>query len=287
MVTFNVRDDSAVIGLVDESGASISGTSAWDGDTLVFTPDLDLASGDTHTATVEWCEGEATFSWLFTPSSFGLPLEVDPTGYTYILDLSTGSVEEPAGLGDLLFEFLSGELLLGVGEASSELLLEGGYADSTGSQDMCFASQPFPAADFSTTPSFVTPGVEVAVPGFDSGTGDVLPIEDLQLYGVFSADGETLGLSQIVGEMDARSAGAALEGLLGTSDPRDLCSFLEAFGAACQACTSDGESYCVPIEIEDVYATRVSGTVEPIEESDCHPDCAASYSNPDCDTSGW
>jgi hypothetical protein len=33
--------------------------------------------------------------------------------------------------------------------------------------------------------------------------------------------------------------------------------------------------------------SQVTGELEWIDELNCHEDCAASASNPECDTSGW
>ena len=53
-----------------------------------------------------------------------------------------------------------------------------------------------------------------------------------------------------------------LEGVLGTNDPDQICALLASFGVSCGSCQSDGESYCMPVRMEDVAANELDDTLE-------------------------
>ncbi|RME21014.1 MAG: hypothetical protein D6798_19110, partial [Deltaproteobacteria bacterium] len=113
-----------------------------------------------------------------------------------------------------------------------------------------------------------------------------VPIHDLKISGTFAADGTAIHGGAIQGEVDVRDLTELVGDLLGTKDPDSICGLLSVFGATCETCSSDGATYCLSVQVEDIDGTETTG-VEEVKDQDCHPLCAASYSNPDCDTSGW
>ena len=63
--------------------------------------------------------------------------------------------------------------------------------------------------------------------------------------------------------------------LLGTEDPGDICNLMTSFGVTCEACTSDGQDYCIGVLIDQLPADGVSWSLQEISSSDVS-------SNPDC-----
>ena len=61
-----------------------------------------------------------------------------------------------------------------------------------------------------------------------------------------------------------------------------ICDLLLAFGGGCEPC-ADGESYCAPVEVEELSGRWVPDPVDEIEQANCHEECPTSYTNPDCD----
>ena len=110
---------------------------------------------------------------------------------------------------------------------------------------------------------------------------------DLRFSGTFSADKSRIDGGTVTAELDIRVLAPFLGGVLGTTDPATLCSYLSFLGATCSDCTGDGQPYCLPVDIEDVQGTRMSDPLAVVTQQDCYPTCAAIYSNPDCDTSGF
>jgi hypothetical protein len=104
----------------------------------------------------------------------------------------------------------------------------------------------------------------------------------MQLRGTFTADGSSLGGGRMRGEVDLRSAGAAPEHWLGLTDPDDACALLIGFGSVCDPCSTDGRSYCLVIEIDQISGEQVEAELSCVDEVSCHPLCSTST----CDDPG-
>jgi len=276
-------DDTAVASLTDASGAAVSGTSSLSGDSTVvyFAADSELSPSSTYTAGLTYCSGDASVA--FSTSSLGGALESDILGNTYALDLSAARFVKPEGVGVLLQQYVTQEILAGVtnvvsGEALSMLgaIAEEGSDPTT--QDYCTETFDFPTADFSEEPYFVlgpatTP---LTIAGFTVNIGDML------VSGTFAADGSYFGGGVLSGEIDGREVSEAFDEI---EDSEALCALAASVGATCEACTADGEIACLSIEVDQINAAAIDDlTLVEVAASDCHELCSDNAD--DCDLGG-
>jgi hypothetical protein len=266
-------DDSAVLSVEGVSGTSVVSD---DGELVTFTPDSSLEPSTSYTATLDYCTGSASVD--FTTSELGQDVDTNSlVGKSYALDLGSGRIVVPAGVGSLLEGYLDYTIFLGVDSAAgSEILLVGAVADEENptEQDFCTVTLDFPAADFSESPYFKigpsTTTLDVA--------GYSIEIADLFVAGTFSSDGSWMGGGSLSGSIDTRP----LTQLLGDDEEEGaICDLVGGFGVDCENC-SDGEPYCLAIEIVDMTAEDAGLTVEVVDQEDCHEECPESKKNPEC-----
>lgn len=257
---------------VNGGGSDVAGTTTLseDSKTVIFTPSSPLASNTTYTATIEFCRGEDSIS--FTTSGLGAPLTASIDGNAYVVDLQGADFVQPAGVADLLLGQLENNILLGVKSSSPNLQMIGAISeDGSTAQDMCNESIPFPAADFSQSPYFqVGPqDTTISVAGFD------VDILELAVSGTFASDGSYFGGGTLAGELDARLLAPLVGDLLGTTDPDAICGVVAGFGVSCQACSSDGQPYCLEVFVRDITATKLSASVVEVTAADvaANPSC--------------
>ena len=274
-------DDTASITVTDATGAEVAGavTLEDDGELVVFTPSAPFASATTYTATLSWCGGDASIG--FTTSELGGDLTADLTGKTYNIDITSGRFVEPAGVGDLLGGLLEQTILFGVTEVTDSTISFRGAISLEGSteQDTCTPSlDDFPAADLEG-PYFNLAADELAL----SVAGFEINIDSIAISGTFAPDGSYFGGGELEGELDARDIGPLLKGQIDDTSPDAVCELLIGFGVACQPCSSDGESYCATILVDQLIGAEQSGEVAQILESDCAEGCADSCDNAECE----
>lgn len=84
--------------------------------------------------------------------------------------------------------------------------------------------------------------------------GDVeVPLEAALFSGAFSADRATVGGVRLAATLDASSLVSAVSALWDeVRDADGVCSLVGSFGVACEPCASDGQPYCVAVEVWDV-----------------------------------
>lgn len=276
-------DPTASLSLATSAGAAVSGTTwlAESNTEVWFQPGGPLASATSYVASLDYCGGVEQIT--FTTMDPGDPVsELEGQGWS--IDLTEATWTEPAGLGGLIAGMLESDLLLGVSAASeTSISMYGTLSDSAGSQDTCEPTVDFPAADFRENPYFQLGPTDLPL---DLG-GVSATLMNLRLGGTFSADASRIEDGELSGQIDMRELGPLFEDLIGTSDAETICTVISGFGAECEACLSDGEETCLSVAIEDIVGNRVTDGVDQITQENCHPDCSASYRNPDCDTSGW
>ncbi|HCH65548.1 MAG TPA: hypothetical protein DFR83_22285 [Deltaproteobacteria bacterium] len=222
---------------------------------------------------VGFCDGAGGGSLRFATSELGTPVSCDLTGKAYRLDLQNAQFVQPGGgFGGLLFDALSGDMLMGVesvGDGGVQMLAA--FSESIGGQqDYCAPSTELPEAVFDN-PSFrvgpVNTGIEVA--------GSLLTISSLNISGAFAPDCSYFGGGRFEGELDIRQNAPLFGDLAGTEDPDELCSFLGALGVVCEACSSDAAPYCAPLLIDQIVATNTGDPLACVSREYCHPECAA------------
>ncbi|MCP4921996.1 MAG: hypothetical protein GY913_34275, partial [Proteobacteria bacterium] len=225
-----------------------------DQETVRFYPSADLASSSSYTATASWCDGEGTGSISFSTSELGTAADAASlVGNTYSLDLASGRIIIPEGVGTILESYLDYTLYMGVSAADdSEITFLGATAneDDPSAQDYCTPTLDFPSADFTGNPFFQigpeTTTLDVA--GFS------IEIQDLNVSGALAPGGDWIGGATLSGSIDTRPLGE----LLDSTEDGAICELVQGFGVECEPC-SDGLEYCLSIYVVDLSADVVSG----------------------------
>ncbi len=270
----NEEDTTAVLSLVDASGAAVSGTSSVDGSTITFTPDAALAPSTGYTASLSYCHPESPADIAFTTSDLGSALSGSIAGNTYAVDISSGTFVKPAGVGALLGDAFSNNILIGILDDSGDALEVRGAISIEGvyDQDMCSETlDDFPAADFSDSPYFEIPEGDLTL----TLMGFTATIYDLSVSGMFAADGSYFGGGELRGNLDARDLVNIIADLIEVESADDICGLVAGFGVPCEPCT-DGEVYCVGVEVVDLVAQNTNTEVVPVTADDiaANAECA-------------
>lgn len=251
-----------------------SQTLSSDGLRVIWTISSPLDPQAGYSATLNYCGGSATIN--FTTSELGNPVG-DPgglVGSTFLVDLGSARIVEPPGIGKVLSAYLTTDILIGVSSVTdTEIKMMGALAvegSSPAMQDYCDPSIDFPTADFIDSCYFsVGPEDTIfAVSGYE------IVVESLVLNGTIAPDGSYFDGGVLSGTIDTRPLAALL------GDPKDvgaICELAINFGAACEACPSDGEQFCLSLVADQIYAEAVSGLSLVAVAGD---DCAGCESGP-------
>jgi hypothetical protein len=255
-VTFDAADDAATL-VVSNAGTEVAGSTAWEGDVLVWTGDEALLPSTTYDVTVTYECGSP--SWSFSTSEVGTPAEAASlTGRTYVLDLAGGNFVQPAGVGPLLQTQLTMDILIGVTNATDTSVEMMGALGAEGisppEQDLCQETINFPtAADFSGNPFFsVGPDTTtLSVQGMD------IIVDDLEISGAFAPDGSYISGATMAGAIDTRP-------LVGLIDPEGsestICDLVATFGVACEPCSDGSGDFCLTLLVTEMDAEELAGT---------------------------
>ncbi|MEE2751287.1 MAG: Ig-like domain-containing protein [Myxococcota bacterium] len=265
----NKADETAVASVDGVEGVSSLNER---NDIVTFTPTAALAPSTSYTAALSYCTGDATFN--FTTSELGTDLAGEDAldGQVYTLDLTTGRVVIPEGVGAVLQEYLDFQIMLTPSEiAGDTITMLGALADEDdGShQSWCDPSIPFPAGELDGSYFQIGPqSTTIAVADYS------VTIEGLLISGTFSPDGTWFGGGVLAGEVDTRPLVPLL--FEGEDDPNAICSFLVGFGVACKNCNGDAEvPYCLDIKAIDLVGAAVDNAtpLEAIDYDDSHENC--------------
>lgn len=268
----DAADSTAAITL-SQKNTDVPGVTTFNDESgvLAFAPDSSLSPSTAYTASLSYCGGDVEVG--FTTSSLGEALADGPNGLvdrTFVVDLSAANFVEPAGVGSLIGQFLSQNILLGVVSADdSDLVMRGAISlESSTDQDFCNPSIEFPeAADFSESPYFqIGPeDTTLSAAGFD------INIRQLRISGDIAPDYSYFGGGILEGEIDARDLVVILaaEGIISDDDPSAVCELIAPFGVVCGPCVSDGAEYCLNIYVNQIVAMEDAGNVlEQVAECD-------------------
>ncbi len=260
-------DESGPSIVLTQGGTEVAGTT-WtseDLEVVYFTPDEPLAPATSYEATLSYCVGDATID--FTTSSLGEDLGADILDKTYVIDLASARFVEPAGVGELIGEFVTMNVLVGVAAIDGSDITMMGALSVEGGTDQDFCTPTFDlAADFAETPYFV-----IAADSIDlSVAGYVIPLQDFEVSGTFAADGSYFGGGILAGSVDARDI---VEMIDEVDTWEDACNLTASFGAPCIAC-SDGVEACLSLRADQILAEENVGQVlEEVTEEGTHPNC--------------
>ena len=246
-------------------------------DIVYFQPTEDLAPNTEYTATLSYCTGEPSIS--FTTSGLGEDVDasVDLTSFTYSLDLQSGRVVVPEGVGAVLQDYLDFQILVqptAVSESGIEITgaLPDDESDPT-HQSYCDPTIAFDTADFSNAPYFQFGPKTTTIDVADFN----VTIDNLMIGGTFAADGTWFGGATFAGEVDTRPLVPLL--FPEEEDPNAICEFILGFNVDCIPCAGDeAVPFCLEIEAQDLIAEATGGaTVEAIEMENCHDMCADTF----------
>ncbi len=260
----------------------VQGTQSFRGNTLVFTPAAPLAPSTTYNVTVTHC-AESTYS--FTTSAVGGTVDTaDLAGKTYALDLASGRFVHPEGVGSLLQQYLTTDVLVGVVSSDNTSIQMVGAIGieeaSPPAQDTCNATIPFPQADFAANPFFEI-GPETTTLNVEDFE---ITITDLMISGAFAPDATYLTGAVLSGSIDTRP----LVPLLGDAEAGEdaICKLAESIGVACEPCPAGG-NFCLSIYVDSIDAASTGTSLQVIAsqedaclreecatDSDCTPDTA-------------
>lgn len=196
---------------------------------------------------------------------------IDPVtaleGAVYQLRLAEADWLQPAGVGDVLTGYLDGDLLLGISDVSDEGLallvgrLDDQDRDGDGEeieQDPCRATVDWAVARFDN-PNLATEAgaLPLVVDGLDA------PLTEAVLQGYFSDEGESMELL-IEAELDTRPLASLVD-----DSPDAFCDLVEELDmGGCQPCSTDGEDFCLPVQIAEVPVWLAETGLSPLAEED-------------------
>ncbi len=282
----SAADATATAVLADGEGNPVQGTSEIDGigTVLRFFPDEPLAPSSPYAATATTCDGLRTHEIIFTTSELGGPMDCNPTAGVYALDLDNARFLQPVGIGEVLQEMLSREVLMMFSSDTPPMLspMWGMTVEDSKDQDFCTPTLDFPDVDFAEPPYFEM-GPADAVLG--AGAGSV-PVAGLEFTGTFSPECSYIGGGAIAGEVDLRELKEALPGLFDAQTVDDLAGLLVGFGISTVPCP-DAEAYCIDVLADQIQATLAGTPLECVPAENCHPNCPDSDSNPECDVDDY
>lgn len=282
-----VADATATLALADAAGTAVAGTSTVTANKVVFAPTASLSPETVYNATLTYECG--VVEWSFTTSEVGAAVTGDVAGEVYALDLASGRFVHPEGVGDLIGQFLTTQVLVTVSAqdtTANTIDMLGAIAvdgETPIVQDMCTETIPFPTADFSGNPFWEIDGsgttTMINVAGYSVG------IDDLQLSGAFAPDASYIAGARLAGSLDTYPLATIVDATCidGSSDyPACLeavCDLAAVIGG-CEACGDGSGNHCLSLDVDNISAEGVGGTL--VERT--VPDlCADTVGCPDYD----
>ena len=256
----------------DESGGSSSGDSDGGGS--------DGGSSDGGDSDGDDSDGGDDDSAEDGPPSDLDPLEEDVSGRSYALDLGTAEWVKPDSplLETLLGDALDVQVLVGVQDVTDDTLdLVGALPDTSSEdlvQDTCLPTLDFESIDFTDSPYFRAGPTDFPI----EFSGVSLTIAGMEISGIFEPDGESMYGVGVSGALDLRDIGPALGdsdiGLpVDLSDADQICDWAAILSISCEACPTDGEEYCLEVELDEIVATEIDLEIEILSEDDIDPEC--------------
>ena len=189
---------------------------------------------------------------------------MDIEGRAWVMDMSSGRVSAPSGLGELLVEefFYGASPVFGVTTARNgavEALAGMAYARD-GVQDPCVATQlldgTYDSARGDLTLSADRASLEMS--------GLPLVLSELSISFTLDEDRDIADGLRLAAVLDLRSDHGLTE-LLGARDPADACLVIESFGLRCEPC-DDGAALCIPVALDGYRALAAPAPVTAVDE---------------------
>ncbi len=262
------EESGATLEVFRPDGTQVAGSTDFVGRRFEFTPTVSFDTFTTYDVEFSGSCGDLSFS--FTTGAFGPAAALDDLrDASFAIDLAGGFWSSPA-LGGSLQAAVAQDLLLGIDEiVSGTITTIAAVAEvGSGSQDVCIETGDMPVATFLGNPVVsVGPAPEAFLVFDDAG---VVPVVDLSVTGLFSADATLLGNATVSGLLDARD----LVPLLAPGgSAEDVCKANQG----CGTCPDKSGDFCMAFQVD-----ATSGAVVP-GESVQRIDAADVSANPDCD----
>ena len=275
-ITLSQEDAGASVILEDAQGNSIDGTATNEGTTLSFQPLTPLTPSTDYIAKVDYCGSEELVSIPFRTSDLGTPLSggiESLQDMTFAVDLTSGIVVEPVGVGELLRGLLENTFLIHVDTVSTNELTVVSALSQVDSidQDFCTPTlNDFPAVNIIDAPFFSlsAESLELTVAAYSAR------VYNFAVYGTFASDASYFGGAYLEGEIDAREIQPLLADFgIEAENADDVCNLLINFGVPCIECSSDGEAYCLRLVLDQLVANAIESEIYPVCSSNCHNLC--------------
>ena len=200
----------------------------------------------------------------------GSPTGCDLTGTSYQLDFTTARVIQPQQLGPILADAIGDALAMGVtAQTDANVSLVLALTDG-GVQDLC-------------TPSVQPPDGTWADPVFAVGPADVsvdidgteATLSSFQFTAAAAASCTAIESGVFQTDLDVRLLSSALGSVLGTEDPDEMCETLLGLGGVCEACDSDGATYCIKLVVDQLASPDRGTPLQVVTQTDidANADC--------------
>lgn len=276
VVSLSEKDSTASVQLFDDSQGAVDGAQRWEGNDLIFTPSEPLLPSRSYSASIEYCGSqqpvdiEFRTSWLGEPLTDGNEMLI---GKTFSVDLSSGTVVYPTGVGDLLKNLLQNTFLIQGKDAdatSVDLRLALSMANSV-EQNFCVPTiDDFPALDLSAAPYFSVKdsGILIQIGGYE------MTLYDFSVSGTIAPDASLFDWLNVKGKLDLREIYPIVSDFnFEFADAEEFCSLMDEFDVPCEPCPSDNKEYCLPLNIEQLTATEINQYIDPVCGINCHEFC--------------
>lgn len=272
VVTLTGEDDAAYISLEDSSGGSVAGDSSVSESEIHFVPAAPLSPSADYVAKVHYCGSVEPVSINFRTSELGTPLvggNGSIEGKTFAVDLTSGKIVEPAGVGNFILALLDNTFLIYAQSVTdSEITVVSALSKAASTdQNYCVPSlNDFPAVSISESPYF-----SLSADSIELTVGEhTAKVYDFSVNGTFASDASEFSGTNLTGEIDARE----VYPLINVAGGDEVCGLLDDVPAvSCIECSSDGEPYCLILVLEDLTAVAQNTEIHPVCESNCHELC--------------
>lgn len=274
-----VADATAVLSLTDALGFSVPGVSTVQANLVTFQSSAPLQPSAGYGVTLDYACGYV--DWSFTVNEVGTPTSGSLDGTAYAIDLSRGRYVRPEGLGDLLGQFLTTQVLLGVqGSTADTLETIGATAEAESfppTEDLCVPTVAFPVADFTQDPYFVIDGVGTRVPLTIAGYA--VTIDDLVMSGAFSPDASSLGGVRLTGSLDTYPLAEIVDATCVDGSPdypaclEAVCDLAAVIGG-CETCPADGQVHCLNLVVDSLVGDGILGPLVARSQAEVDADVA-------------
>ena len=128
----------------------------------------------------------------------------------------------------------------------------------------------FPAVDISQAPYFSLSSerIQLTVAAYSAN------VYNFSVHGTFASDVSYFGGAYLAGELDAREVYPLLSDFgIEAESADELCGLIANLGVPCIACSSDGESYCLELVLDQLVANTIEAEIYPVCDSNCHDLC--------------